>query len=355
MTRSLEKLKNGFLQFASTTEKDNEVLYAELCRIISDSEDCLKLADNVPLGQPYPNILLAAIQYLLLNGKPCELQHYFYNLTPEQYVRKPDAILKSIFLDFVKENYSELVSVCKTRRVQTNETGRCSLLLPGLNYISSLVNEPIILIEIGTSAGLLLNFDRYEYRYSHLTNPIGSIGSQTIIECETKGNHKPPLDQFPSISRRVGIDLNIINCQNNADSLWLQSLVWPNDHRRLMQLKNALEICRTRLSEVELVQGDGFANVITFLDKYKQGTNPICLFHSFAINQISTQDRDEYLTKLKNWSKEEKIPLFELSLAWLSREEPKYYLKIFQSGEITTIELAKIHHHGKWIEWLLND
>ena len=353
MTRSLEKLKNGFLQFASTTETDNELLYAELCRIISDSEECLKLADNVPLGQPYPNILLAAIQYLLLVGKPCELQRYFFNLTPEQYLRKPDAMLKSIFLDFVKENQSELVSVCKIRRVQTNETGRCSLLLPGLNFISSLIKEPIILIEIGTSAGLLLNFDRYEYRYSHLNNPIGLIGSKAIIECETRGIHKPPLDRVPSISRRVGIDLNIINCQNNADSLWLQSLVWPNDHRRLIQLINALEICRTRLFEVELVQGDGFTNIITFLDKYKQETKPICLIHSFAINQIATQDREEYYNKLKNWSKKENLQLFELSLAWLSREEPKYYLKIFQSGEITTIELAKIHHHGKWIEWLL--
>ena len=74
MTRSLEKLKNGFLQFAITTETDNELLYAELCRIISDSEECLKLADNVPLGQPYPNILLAEIHYLLLVGKQCELQ-----------------------------------------------------------------------------------------------------------------------------------------------------------------------------------------------------------------------------------------------------------------------------------------
>jgi hypothetical protein len=47
------------------------------------------------------------------------------------------------------------------RPVQTNEVGRCAALLPGFLMIARETGMPLRLLEVGTSAGLTLRWDRY--------------------------------------------------------------------------------------------------------------------------------------------------------------------------------------------------
>ena len=62
---------------------------------------------------------------------------------------------------------TELERLIATRSTQTNEVGRCTGLLPGLCHIAAQYGwqEPLSLLDLGTSAGLNLLFDDYAYTY----------------------------------------------------------------------------------------------------------------------------------------------------------------------------------------------
>ena len=56
--------------------------------------------------------------------------------------------------------------LCATRMTQTNEAARAAVLRPAFGRAAELIGDkPMALVEIGTSAGLLLVPDRYRYRY----------------------------------------------------------------------------------------------------------------------------------------------------------------------------------------------
>ena len=60
---------------------------------------------------------------------------------------------------------------CATRSTQTNEIGRCALLLPAFGLVAAEVGA-LAHLDVGTSAGLNLLLPRYRYRYE----PGGEVG-----------------------------------------------------------------------------------------------------------------------------------------------------------------------------------
>lgn len=351
MNRTLEKLRKGFTDFGRVTRNDGELLYSSLCDIILRSDKLLTLADMVPLDQPFANIVLGSIHFLLLKGYKSDLSEYYATVT---YNTRPvDSRLEVAVLGFVDEYWEKLVELCKSKKVQTNEIGRCSFLLPGLNFLADVVDQPIILLELGTSAGLLLNYDSYAIRYSTIGNVAGNQNSLVLIECEVRGDNNPPVMSIPKINRKIGIDLEPLKCSDSDDALWLQALVWPKNLKRFERLRGALEICRENQSCFELVKGDGFEDITNYLDEYTDDNSVICIYHSFAINQITKEAREEYYNKLKAYSVVNKMILYELRILWKDNDGTELVLQEITEGTVKTHRLADVHHHGKWIEWLI--
>ncbi len=73
----------------------------------------------------------------------------------------------------VLDHRAELTHLIATRSTQTNEVNRCVYLAAGLGAVcADLPDRPVVLVELGASAGLLLGVDRYRVE---LTTEDGAV------------------------------------------------------------------------------------------------------------------------------------------------------------------------------------
>ncbi len=63
--------------------------------------------------------------------------------------------------------------------------------------------------------------------------------STVLLECATTGN--PPIPTaLPEIVWRAGLDLNPLDLGDAGDTLWLETLVWPEQHERRARIRAAM-------------------------------------------------------------------------------------------------------------------
>src|SRR5262249_31479728 len=128
-----------------------------------DDPEVLSIAAAAGAGQPAPNLLLAAVHYLLLGGTGHAVGDHYPSVSARAIPRGDPY---PAFRAFCREQRDALVGLLATRRVQTNEVGRSACLLPALSQVARAGGgRPLSLIEIGASAGLNLRFDRYRIEY----------------------------------------------------------------------------------------------------------------------------------------------------------------------------------------------
>ncbi|WP_026129002.1 DUF2332 domain-containing protein [Nocardiopsis prasina] len=157
---------------------------------------------------------------------------------PEGNKRQPNLLLGAVrylggptgtwegFRDWVAEHWDRVRGVVMARMTQTNEVRRCATLLPVLARLEG----PLALVEVGASAGLCLYPDRYRYSYDGGV-PLGPRESPVLLECRTSGGVPLP-GRVPDVVWRAGLDLNPLDAGDEGDVRWLESLVWPGEHRR---------------------------------------------------------------------------------------------------------------------------
>lgn len=146
-----------------------------------------------------------------------------------------------------------VVAECGRRSIQTNEPLRCAALLPAL----SLIDGPIVLLEVGASAGLCLYPDRYSYRY---TTPEGveirldPVDGPSGVVLDAQWSGPVPALHLPDVVWRAGIDLEPLDAGRPDDRAWLTGLVWPGEAGRRERIERALDIAAG--DPPALVRGD---------------------------------------------------------------------------------------------------
>ena len=91
-------------------------LYAELGFGVARDPELLRLAAETRPNQPAPNMLFAAVQYLLLGGEQHELREHYPILRAGA---KPRGRMFPKFRDFCLAHRDAIVPLLKTRRTQT--------------------------------------------------------------------------------------------------------------------------------------------------------------------------------------------------------------------------------------------
>lgn len=340
-----EALARRFKRFAEMECRGASALYEQLALSIAADPELLALAAHTAHGQPVPNLFMAAVHHLLLQGQADPLAQFYSSLTSEA---APPETAYPAFRAFCLAHAAEIQRLLTTRRVQTNEVGRCAYLFPAFSLVASLANDrPLALIEIGTSAGLNLLWDQYGYRYDQ-DAVYGDRQSSVQLTCMLRGDKHPPLShRMPTVVLRIGIDLHIIDIRDAEEVGWLCALVWPEERERARLLRHAMEL--TRHSPPQLLSGDGLLLLPDAL-RTIPAEAVVCVFHTHTINQFSVEARDRLTALLAAHAATR--DLYRISAEWLGTPHPQLELTAWHAGQAQHRLLAYCDHHGGWLEWL---
>jgi hypothetical protein len=329
-------------QFAIFAEAigDEVPLYTRLCEAIVEEPELLALADQAIPGQPAANMLFGSVQYLLLGGVAHPLGAWYPAVSGRQ---APGDDPAPVFLDFCRRHRDELADLIATRRTQTNEVARCLALLPALATLSVQVDGPLALAELGSSAGLLLAFDRYRYVYG--TRTWGPADSPVQLTTELRGA-QPPVPHELAIERRLGIDLHPVDITSEHDRRWLDAMVWPGHEHRRRRLRAAIALAAP--DPPRLISGDALELLPGLIESIAPEIVPI-VFHSFALIQWGSDQRARLAEILRDAGR----PVYRIWLEWFGfhRSWPLIRLFEYRDGSETVATLGRFHHHCAWLDW----
>lgn len=323
-------------------------LYERLARGVATDADLLDIAAEAPESQPPPNLLLAAVHMLLLEGNDHRLAE-FYPTCTDDAIHPSGTDPLPAFRDFCVANESRLRRISKERRVQTNDVGRSAVLYPSFGHlVRSGARQPLALVELGSSAGLNLYWDRFTYEYEDYGR-YGALDSPVRIESAVRGPIDPPLPESPPVvEHRVGIDINPLDVTLSDDVTWLRALVIPDHRWRHERLEDAIGLARD--DPPDLIEGDVIRDLDGVLSAVPDELT-LCVFSTHTLYQLADAAVRELRDELREYSVQRPIH-------WLSGDpsmETEYrsyrYCRLVD-GDVEEAGLSEYKSYGEWIRWL---
>ena len=350
-------LQRHFAEF-STTSRARAPLYAALSSGISRDPTLYRLLRHAPPTQRLPVLLFACVHELLLEHRDDPLSRWYPNLTPDH--RPPaDRDLMPAFRAFVGAHTARLVELLTTRTTQTNEVGRCGSLLPALGLVAEEVGE-LGLLDVGTSGGLNLLLDRFEYRYRTPDDSVAVVGGPSTVEITVDTTGPVPVPaSLPVVAARCGLDQRPIDVTDDDEARWLEACVWPDQADRFHRLVAAIDIAREHPPEI--LAGEAVASVAAALERVGTTAHPVVM-NSWVLNYFTPAQRRAYLAELEAVGARR-------DLSWVYAEAPAHIPELpnapdpkdphrtvlsmvrWRGGRRVVDHLATVHPHGFWMQW----
>ena len=292
--------------------------YERLCLGVADDAELLARLDTLPPPKRQPNLLLGTVRFL---AGPVDSY--------------------AAFRAFVLERWDEVSAALLVRRTQTNEARRCSAYLPVLAQLRG----PLALLEVGASAGLCLQPDRYAYRYDG-----GAVlgAADLVLDCATRGG--PPLpSRLPEVVWRRGLDLDPLDVRHDEDVRWLRSLIWPEETERFAVLDAAVAIARA--DPPVIIRGDLTTDLAAVAADAPADATLVVL-HSAVLAYLDDAQRATFRADVGALAAERRT-------VWLSNEGPGVVVDLPEpaGGEVPFVlardgvPLATAGPHGDWLHW----
>jgi hypothetical protein len=338
-----EKLSEIFERFARDEFHSSSPLYERLSKAAAQDADLLALAAQCRKGERIPNLLFAAVHYLLLTGISHPLARFYESLGGYfDWREDPLPDFRSFCLDQV-ERIRELIAV---HMVQTNEVSRCAGLMPLFVAASKDAGgRPLFLVDLGASAGLNLFWDQYSYIYGDRLE-AGDRNSPVQIECALRGLNIPPLPAFfPAVGGRVGVDLNPLDVRVEDDQLWLRALIWPEHDKRAKLLRSAIAVVRHQ--PLKILAGDG-VELLPDVIRTVPTDAVLCIMRIFT--PISRENRGVLAALIADYAANRDVMM--ITARPHGGDDSELCLTSFVDGRRHEQTLAYMQNHGDWIEWL---
>jgi hypothetical protein len=318
-----ESTARWYAAFADIEAPGQSALFEDWARGVAGDQQLLDLLVTLPKPKRQPNLLFACSRLL---GCP---------LAPFEEWR-----------EWLLPNWPAVAAQMRVRATQTNEPRRCALLLPVLAQLTG----PLALLEVGASAGLCLYPDRYSYSYDGVRVDPSTGPSPVLLECATTG--EPPIPtEMPTIVWRAGIDLNPLDLSDPDDVLWLETLIWPEQHERLARIRAAIELVRAELPRI--VRGDA-VDALPALAAEAPRDATLVVVTSAAIVYLMPEPRAEFIRLVESldahWISNEGagiVPTAAARLAGRTAPVPSELLLALDQHP-----LAFTGGHGQRLDWL---
>jgi len=295
-------------------------------------------------GHPFLDALcqrvLGAVQLLVLAGEAPELARFYPSVggTPAW----PDA--GDAFVATVARHLTELRPRLE-RQVQTNEVRRCAGLLGGFLDVARATGLPLRCREIGSSAGLVLFWDRYRYELG--PHHWGDPDAPVVITTDWRGP-PPDLEAPVRVASRLGCDLAPIDATDPEALRVVQSFYWADQPERQALLRAAAAALDGPAPVERASAGDFVERELADLPE-----GEATVLHHSQMWWYVPRDEQERITaavEAAGARATERRPL-----AWLRSEPPspsyvEIRLRRWPGGEDRL--LGRAHHHASWVEWL---
>ncbi len=312
--------------------------------------------DRWRFGDAMPLRVMGAAHFLALSGAAPTLAAAYPSCggtVPDPI--PTDALAESLLDELL--GHDDVTADYLRRAVQTNETGRSAALVLGLSALAGAAATnaasgpcgPISLVEVGTSAGLNLRFDRFAYLDGDRLLG-GDPASPVRLNPTWLGG--PPTLQRWEVDDRVGIDPHPADPTDETVALRLRSYLWPDQNERRVRLDGAIALA----GEVpaELIASADTAATLTQVLADRVGTKPTLVFQSIMWQYVATGARWDITRAIESAGERASAaaPLVRVSFEpdEFRRDRVAVHARRWPGGSGTL--LAHADFHGRWVQAL---
>jgi hypothetical protein len=229
---------------------------------------------------------------------------------------------------------------------QTNEVARAGALWPGIMAVADRFGPDVELLELGASAGLNLNLDRFGYVLDGIA--AGDPGSGVQLKPEWHG--KPPISAPVNVVARAGVDQNPLDVSKPEVVERLMAYVWPDQDERVTRIGAAIALAQANPPLViKADAADWLEDRLTHAQP--EGVARI-VYHSIVLQYVAPEGRARIGAAMQRAGATASA---QRPLAWLSYEFPavapaaEIRLTLWPGGE--SRPLGHAHPHGAVIDW----
>jgi len=287
-----------------------------------------------------PLRMMGAVHRLVLDGRAPALARYYPSVGGTVDL---DAAWPA-FREFVAANRAVLNELI-ANPVQTNDAARSASLLGGFLLIAGTTRLPLRLLEVGSSAGLNLCWDKYRYGWNG--GGWGDPASPLTIEgVFVEGT--PPNPANVVVAGRLGCDPQPVDARAAEGRLTLLAYTWPDHPDRLRRLDAAIAIARQVPYHVERATAAEWLE--SKLAEPVGGVTTV-VYHSVVWPYLTDDERQRMSAAIENAGRHA-TP--EAPLAWLRMEpgakEADLTLRIYPHFEDRVV--ATCGFHTPAVRWL---
>jgi hypothetical protein len=266
-------------------------LTAAQYELLAGDEELLAIAATIPPDRLPPLLFEAAATFLVLAREPHPLRDWFPRVGEPQ--PELGAAFEQEYRSFCLDHREELLELCATHRYQMNEVGRCADLVPALSRVAAEDRE-LVLIDLGTGAGLALQLDLYRYVFRDAAGgevTVGDPDSPVRIETEIRGSARPPISGgLPRFADRIGIDVEPLDVSDPGVRAWLAACI-PQEVGAVTRFHYAAELAIT--NPARRVRGDAVAVLGAVLEEIEPGP-VVCLVDTYVHVFFGDEDLERF-------------------------------------------------------------
>ncbi|MCC5983284.1 MAG: DUF2332 family protein [Rhodobacteraceae bacterium] len=226
---------------------------------------------------------------------------------------------------------------------QTNEPARSAVLIAAGHWLAARFGRPLVLSELGASAGLNLRWDAYALQLQGAR--FGPADAPVTLRPDWTGPLPPAT--APRVIDRAGVDLNPLDPQR--DRLRILSYVWADQSARLARMRAALDLAAAM--PTERARGDAAAWLETRLRTPPPGALHL-VFHTVAWQYFppETDRRARSALDRAGTGADARAPLARLGMEQDNSGAPgaAIWLDLWPGGRV---DLGRADFHGRWVAW----